>query len=100
MRSDTLHTQTIWPYLHGRPDRASGPQGRTDMTDYTIALFLHIVGALGMFVALGIVFLMTTKPDVVGALVVIAVAAAVGAVASRVGTPPRLAERAARAGRP
>ena len=50
--------------------------------------------------ALGIVFLMTTKPDVVGALVVIAVAAAVGAVASRVGMPPRLAERAARAGRP
>src|SRR6266576_6113777 len=36
-----------------RPDQsASGPQGRTAMTDYTIALFLHIVGALGMFVAL------------------------------------------------
>src|SRR5438034_4340367 len=36
--------------------RSAGPsvqaRGRTDMTDYTIALFLHIVGALGMFVAL------------------------------------------------
>ena len=50
--------------------------------------------------ALGIVFLMTTKPDVVGALVVIVVAAALGVVASRVGTEPRLGERAARAGRP
>ncbi len=49
--------------------------------------------------ALGIVFLMTTKPDVVGALVVIVVAAALGVFASRVGTEPRLGERAARAGR-
>jgi hypothetical protein len=50
--------------------------------------------------ALGIVFLMTTKPDVVGAILVILVAAALGVVASRIGTPPRLTERAARAGRP
>src|SRR5207244_7533934 len=50
--------------------------------------------------ALGIVFLMTTKPDVLGAVIVIVVAAALGVVASRPGTPPRLAERAAPAGRP
>src|SRR5256885_5117495 len=36
---------------HVGPTKRPG-QGRTDMTDYTIALFLHIVGALGMFVAL------------------------------------------------
>src|SRR5438445_3063409 len=36
---------------HVGPTKRPG-QGRTDMTDYTIALFLHLVGALGMFVAL------------------------------------------------
>ena len=56
--------------------------------------------ALVMRLFLGIVFLMTTKPDVVGAFVVIVVAAALGVVASRIGTPPRLRERAARPGRP
>ena len=50
--------------------------------------------------AFGIVFLMTTKPDVLGALIAIVVAAALGVVATRVGTPPRLTERAAPAGRP
>ena len=50
--------------------------------------------------ALGIVFLMTTKPDVVGAIATMVVAAALGLVATRLGTPPRVAQPAVRTARP
>src|SRR5439155_10068080 len=57
--SDDLCTQILYILqlsghtAHVGPTKRPG-RGRTDMTDYTIALFAHIVGALGMFVALAL----------------------------------------------
>lgn len=72
------------------------------MSLYALALFAHIVGVLGLFLAigllwtaiqvngftaLGVVFMMTIKPNLVGSLVTLVVAVVLGVVAARLWRP-------------